>query len=310
MIELRALTKYFGTFLAVDEVSFEARPGEILALIGPNGSGKSTIMRCIAGLIAPTRGEIMVNGLPATSQKRDWLSYLPQKVNFPGNLTGNELLNFYSRLRKLPASFSARALHISELNGFRDRPVREYSGGMLQRLGIAIALMPEAPVVVLDEPSAGLDPDAVSRLRELLAQMRTRRQTIILSSHALAQVEAVADRVAILIRGRLVSCESLPHIREWLAQHALMRIRLRDTKQEFCHVALRSGAVSAEIVGSDLLVTGCATTRLTILRSLEAEGAHIERFSTEEPSLESLYLEYTRENSDNNSAVDTAAGRL
>lgn len=308
MIDVRALTKYFGIFLALDDVSFEARPGEILALIGPNGSGKSTIMRCIAGLSSPNRGEIMVNGLPAASQKRDWLSYLPQKVSFPENLTGNELVKFYSRLRKLPASFSVRAMEISELNGFRDRPVREYSAGMLQRLGIAITLMPEAPIVVLDEPTAGLDPEAVSRLRELLAQMRARQQTIILASHRLAEVEALADRIGILIHGRLIACEPLHQLRGWLAQHAVMRVRLREPKPRFCEVALRSGAVSAEIIGSDLVVTACAANRLQILRALEAEEAHIEHFSTEEPSLESLYLGYTRENSDNHSSA--AADRL
>lgn len=306
MIEVRALTKYFGNFPALNDVSFEAKPGEIMALIGPNGSGKSTVMRCIAGLIPPTRGEIMVNGLPAKSQKRDWLSYLPQKFSFPENLTGNELLRFYGRLRKLRPIFSARAMEIAELNGFSDRPVREYSAGMLQRLGIAITLMPEAPVVVLDEPTAGLDADAVSRLRELLAQMRARRQTIIISSHALAEIEALADRIAILIRGRLIACGPLHQLRGWVAQHAVMRVTLRKSQPKFCEAALRAGAVSAEIVGCDLVVTACAGNRLAILRALEAEGAHIEQFSTEEPSLESLYLGYTRENSGNHSGAAAA----
>lgn len=296
MIQVQGLTKHFDKFVAVADISFEADRGEILALIGPNGSGKSTTMKCIAGLISPTRGEILVDGVPATARNRDWLSYLPQKVSFPDNLSGKEVLDFYRRLRKLDPSFGTRALDISSLNGFSNRAVRHYSAGMLQRLGIAIALMPESSVVVLDEPTAGLDPDAVSHFQELLTAMRERGKTVIVSSHALAEVEAMADRVAILVHGRLAACEPVRHFRERLAQHALMRIIMREPRADFCTLACRSGAMAADIIGTELVVTGPAVGRLQILRALEAAGAHIEHFSTEEPSLESLYIRYTGEN--------------
>jgi Cu-processing system ATP-binding protein len=307
MIEVRGLTKRFEAFLALDDISFEARPGQILALVGPNGSGKSTTMKCIAGLISPTRGEILANGTPITGQKRNWLSYLPQQVSFPENLTGKEVIGFYSRLRKLDPEFREHALEVSQLNGFSNRAVREYSAGMLQRLGIAVALMPETLAVVLDEPTAGLDPDAVSRFRKLLEAMRARGQTIILSSHALTEVEALADRVAILVRGRLVACESMRHFRDRLAQHALMRITLRELRTEFLEFVSRAGAVSAEIIGSDLVVTAPAANRLELLRTLESGGADIEKFSTEEPTLESLYLRYTRENIGNDTGASAAS---
>jgi ABC-type multidrug transport system ATPase subunit len=175
-------------------------------------------------------------------------------------------------------------------------PCGNTRGGMVQRLGIAIALMPETPVVMLDEPTAGLDPDAVLHFRELLTAMRVRGKTIIVSSHALTEVEALADRVAILVHGRLAACEPVRRFRERLAQHALMRITLREPQADFCALACRSGAVSAEISGTELVVTGAIEDRLQILSALEAAGAHIEHFSTEEPSLESLYIRYTREN--------------
>lgn len=307
MIEVRGLTKRFGAFLAVDDVSFEARAGEILALVGPNGSGKSTTMKCIAGLISPTRGEILANGASIAGQKRDWLSYLPQKVSFPEHLTGKEVIGFYSQLRKLDPKFTGRALEVSQLNGFSNRAVREYSAGMLQRLGIAVALMPETSVVVLDEPTAGLDPDSVLHFRKLLLAMRARGQTVLLSSHALTEVEALADRVAILVRGRLAACESIRHFRERLARHALMRITLRELRTEFVELVSRAGAVSAEIIGSDLVVTAPAASRLELLRTLQGRGADIEKFSTEEPSLESLYLRYTRENTGNDTGASAAS---
>lgn len=309
MIRIQRLTKYFGNFLALDNVSFEAQPGEILALIGPNGSGKSTIMRCIAGLMTPTRGEVIVNGLPAAGKTREWLSYLPQKVSFPESLTGQELVSFYARLRKLPPGMTERAMEISRLNGFAQRPVHEYSAGMLQRLGIAIAVMPDAPIVVMDEPTAGLDADGVCRLRDLLSQMRARRQTVVVSSHALAEVEALADRIAILVKGRLIACEPLHQLRGWLAKRAAMRVRLREPKREACEAVLQAGAISAELIGTDLIVVAGAEKRLEILHALEREGAHIEQFSTEEPTLESLYLGYTREDSHNQSGV-AASDRL
>jgi Cu-processing system ATP-binding protein len=308
MIQVRGLTKQFGALVAVDNVSFEAAPGEVLALIGPNGSGKTTIMKCIAGLIAPTRGEIVVNGKSAAAQTRLWLSYLPQKVSFPENLTGKEVIGFYSRLRRLDPGLSVRALEMSQLNGFSNRDVREYSAGMLQRLGIAVALMPEAQVVALDEPTAGLDPDATRCFRDSLFAARTRGQTVIISSHALAEVEAVADRIAILVRGHLVACEPIQHFREWVAQHALLRITLTQVPSAVCELVRQSGATSTEMVGRDFVVTARATDRLRILRALEAEGARIERFSTEEPSLETLYLRYTHENAAGHSDGNAADG--
>jgi ABC-2 type transport system ATP-binding protein len=138
--------------------------------------------------------------------------------------------------------------------------------------------------------------------------MRGRGKTVIVSSHVLTEVEALADRVAILVHGRLVACERVCDFRERLAQHALMRITLREPPAEFCAIAHRSGAVSVEIIATELVVTGAAVGRLQTLRALEAAGAHIEHFSTEEPTLESLYIRYTRENNRNHSG--TAADRV
>lgn len=299
MIQVHKLTKRFGAFLAVDHVSFEVAPGEIVALVGPNGSGKSTTMKCIAGLIAPSEGEIMVNGASVVLGRRDWLSYLPQKVGFPENLTGREVASFYSRLRKLPAATTQRAMELSQLNGFGGRAVREYSVGMLQRLGIAIVLTAETPIVVLDEPTAGLDPDAVLRFRELLVAMRARGQAVIVSTHVLSEAETLADRVAILMRGRLVACEPIRAFRERLAQQSRMRIALRQPADRWRDLAISAGAVSAEAAGSELLIGCPAESYLPILHALERDGASIQQFATEEAALETLYLRYIHENSGN-----------
>ena len=296
MIEVRKLTKRFGSFPAVEDVSFEVASGEILALVGPNGSGKSTTMKCIAGLIAPTCGEIVVNGKSAIGGRRDWLSYLPQEIGFPENLTGEELIGFFGRLRNLTPAASRRALEISELNGFGKRAVHEYSVGMRQRLGIAIALMPDTPVVILDEPTAGLDSDAVWRLRELLAATRARGQTIIISTHVLSEIESLADRVAILVGGRLAAYEPIRNFHQRLAKQARIRVALRKPESKWCEYLKSAGAASAELTGSELVITAPSADYLPLLRALEGKGAEIQHFSTEEPTLESLYLRCIREN--------------
>lgn len=156
MISVQHLTKAFGKFKAVDHVSFDVREGETFALLGPNGSGKSTILKSIVGLIKPTGGDITIGGVSAVKTpqaSRKALSYLPQRVGFHDCLTAREVLEFYCRLRKLPISRIDDVVHGSEFNfnGFSEKRVAELSGGMKQKLGLAVACLADAPVLLLDE---------------------------------------------------------------------------------------------------------------------------------------------------------------
>ena len=145
-IEVEKLTKAFGKFIAVNDLSFAVNEGETFALLGPNGSGKSTTLKCLVGLIMPTTGRISVSGFDVYKQARETrklMSYLPQRVNFPDSLTANEVMEFYCRIRKLPTRRIDEVLHGSsfDFNGFATRPVSELSGGMVQRLGLAVACL-------------------------------------------------------------------------------------------------------------------------------------------------------------------------
>lgn len=224
MINIQGLTKRFGSFTAVDDVSFEVREGETFALLGPNGSGKSTILKCIAGLIKPTSGEITIGGVDTRKkpqEARKTLSFLPQRVGFHDCLTAHEVLEFYCRLRKLPVSRIEDVVHGSEFNfnGFSEKRVSELSGGMKQKLGLAVACLADAPVLLLDEPTVSLDPAGAIAFRKFLKTLKEKGKTIVFTSHVLADVEMLADRVAVLVDGKLTALVTREELRQQIADN-------------------------------------------------------------------------------------------
>lgn len=217
MIQVDHLTKKFGKFTAVNDISFEVERGEVFALLGPNGSGKTTTMKAIVGLNVPTLGRVVVNGIDVLRQPKEakqFVSYLPQRVVFPESLTAREVLRFYGRIRKLTNERADEALAKARFNGFTDKLVSEFSGGMIQRLGLAVVTMPDAPILLLDEPTANLDPLGVKRFREFVLEQKQQGKTIVFSTHLLDEAEQLADRVAIFVAGKLVALESIDNLRK------------------------------------------------------------------------------------------------
>jgi ABC-type multidrug transport system ATPase subunit len=297
MIHVENLTKKFGEFVAVDDVSFDVNQGETFALLGPNGSGKSTTLKCLVGLTIPTAGKISINDFDVRKNSREakrLMSYLPQRVNFHDNLTAREVMQFFCRLRKLPEQRIEQVLNGSNFNfnGFTDKFVNEFSGGMLQRLGLAVACLPDAPIMLLDEPTVGLDPETAIRFREFLLRLKHEGKTIVFTSHVLDDVEQLADRVAILVEGKLVALESIKSLRESLMKSCRMRIVLEKTDKRLIEIVKKSGASDVVIENDSLLVTSHPEGRLNILRAIENAGWHIKSFATEELSLEDVYLKY------------------
>lgn len=216
VVQVEHFTKRFGRFTAADDVSFEVNKGEVFALLGPNGSGKTTTMKAIVGLNIPTEGRILVRGIDVNRQPkhaRSFMSYLPQRVVFPENLTAREVIRFYGRVRRLPISVADEMLAKARFNGFSDKLVSEFSGGMVQRLGLAVASMPDAPILLLDEPTANLDPQGVKRFREFVLEQKQKGTTVIFSTHLLAEAEQLADRVGIFVGGKVVALESIDNLR-------------------------------------------------------------------------------------------------
>jgi ABC-type multidrug transport system ATPase subunit len=297
MIRVEHLTKRFGDFTAVSDVSFEIKEGETFALLGPNGSGKTTTLKCMVGLILPTAGEVSVGGRNIQRDQRQaksLMSYLPQRVLFHESQTAREVLEFYCKLRRIQPSRIDEVLDGSRFNfnGFTDKPVSKFSGGMVQRLGLAVACLPDAPILILDEPTISLDPEGAIRFREFLAELKRGGKTIVFSSHVLADVEQLADRVAIMVGGKLAALESVETLREGLMHGCRMRVVLDRPSQRWIETARHAGATTAGLEGNSLIITSRAEDRLQILRAIEAEGGRIVRFATREQSLEDIYLKY------------------
>lgn len=300
LIEVENLTKAFRDIVAVNDVSFNLCKGETLALLGPNGSGKTTTLKCLVGLATPTSGKMTVGGFDVerdARQARSLVSYLPQRVSFHDNLTAREVMEFYCRLRRVPTRRVAELFDTStfHFNGFSNRPVGEFSGGMIQRLGLAVACLPDAPILILDEPTVSLDPEGAIQFREFLGSLKQQGKTILFSSHMLGDVERLADRVGILVGGKLVALEAIDSLREGLMRQSRMRVLLNAPDERFVVAAKCAGAVEAFMTGNSLVVAAPAEARLAILDAIQDAGGSVARFATEEPTLEDFYLRYISE---------------
>lgn len=214
-VEIEKLVKVFRTgfrgrpLRAVDEVSITIAPGEVYGLIGPNGSGKSTTMKALLGLVAPSSGTCRIFGADSLRvDSRQQVGFLPENPYFYKHLSGAETIRFYGKLCGLRGAELERRvdelLGLVDLVDARDRRLGGYSKGMLQRIGLAQALVQEPRLVILDEPTAGVDPIGSRQIRDLVLRLKERGITVFLCSHLLEQVQEVCDRVGIIHRGRLV----------------------------------------------------------------------------------------------------------
>jgi Cu-processing system ATP-binding protein len=293
MIRFAGLTKRFGAHLAVSDLTFEIETGEVVALLGPNGSGKTTSIKAAAGLIQPTSGAVLIGEPPepaTLAHARRLCAFLPQKVSFPEQLSGREVVDFYGRLRGASGTRVESALREASLNGASARAVGTYSGGMVQRLGLAVALASEAPVLLLDEPTAALDPDGLCAFYALVESHRARGRTVLFSSHQMGDVERLADRFAILVSGRLVATLSTAELALRLADRGVMKVAVSEITRSVLEEisAIAPGTLH---VGDRLIVPGPARLRPVVLDKLRSAGVEIRGLTAEEGRLDALYRE-------------------
>ena len=232
MITTEHLTKKYKNFVSVNQVSLHIRKGSIYGFLGPNGAGKSTTMKMLLGLTVPTKGSFSIDGKHFPEDRMDILKEIGSFIEAPSfyaNLTGRENLDVIRRILGLPKESVEDALELVGLTEFGDRLAKKYSLGMKQRLGLAGALLGRPPVLILDEPTNGLDPSGIHEIRELVKSLPGLYDcTILISSHMLSEIELMADDIGILNHGRLLFEGSLDELRQTAVKTGFAANNLED----------------------------------------------------------------------------------
>ncbi|WP_114578664.1 ABC transporter ATP-binding protein [Saliphagus sp. LR7] len=297
-IEINELTKRFGDVVAVDDLDLTVENGEIFGFLGPNGAGKSTTIDILLDFIRPTGGSVTVLGHDAQSDGqavRRRTGVLPDAYHVYDRLTGRQHLEFALELKDADEAPEA-LLERVRIADAADRKAGGYSKGMRQRLVLAMALAGDPDLLVLDEPSTGLDPNGAREIREIIREENARGTTVFFSSHVMEQVEAVCDRVAIINRGQLVAVDTIDGLRDATEGGETLYVYFTEFDDGVAErVAMLDGVGSASIQEDRLRVTVADGSKFAVLHAIDSEVAPIQDFSVVESSLEDLFVQYTND---------------
>ena len=291
------VTKRYGPVTAVSGVSFDLAEGEMVALIGHNGAGKTTLMKLMLGLIRPTRGSIEVLGdNPAAGQfaGRRHLGYLPENVSFDAALTGRETQAFYARLKRESVAKALELLDMVGLDTAALRRVGTYSKGMRQRLGLAQALIGRPQVLLLDEPTTGLDPELRQIFYEVIQRLAAEGTTVLLSSHVLTELEERAGRVIIMNRGVKVADGSIDELRRLARLPTRIRLKVSGLGSSEVLAWLPTGASCRRLNGHIVEIDAAPEQKIELLHRATAEGTSVEDLDVMPPSLDELYAHFLK----------------
>lgn len=256
MITFSNLTKRFGKFTAVDDLSFDVHAQEAVALWGPNGAGKTTVIKCLLGLLGYD-GRIEVDGRDAAKEGRAvrrLVGYVPQELSFYDDMSTLDMARFYARLKKVDKGRAQAVIEQVGLAGHEKKPVGALSGGMKQRLALGLALLADPPILVLDEPTSNLDTAAREQFLTLLGDVKTGGKTIIFTSHRLEEIEALADSVLVLADGRLQFCCPAADLPERLGMRTQIKLHIAAESIRPALDLLQADGYSARLNGTGLLV--------------------------------------------------------
>ncbi len=295
-IELESLHKRFGDVVALRDLDLTVEEGEVYGFLGPNGAGKSTTIDVVLDYLRPTSGRATVFGLDVqerTKEVRRRVGVLPDGYHLDGNLTARQHLEFAIESKAADDDPQALLERVNLVDAI-DRQAGGFSKGMAQRLLLATALVGDPDLVILDEPSTGLDPNGARRMREIVREEADRGATVFFSSHILGQVEAVCDRVGILADGELVAQDSIEGLQESVGSQAALSVTL-DAKPDGMLDDVRAlDAVSNVAVDGTTVTVSCPDPRkIEVVDALRADGATVVDFETNEASLDELFASYT-----------------
>lgn len=238
MIEVKNLTKCYGTHLAVDDLSFTVEEGQIYGFLGPNGAGKSTTMNIMTGYLGATKGEVLINGhdiLKEPEEAKRCIGYLPEQPPLYMEMTVSEYLGFAAELKKISKEKRKaqieKVMELTKLNPVKDRLIHNLSKGYKQRVGLAQAILGFPQIIILDEPTVGLDPKQIIEIRELIRTL-SKKHTVILSSHILAEIREVCDHIMIIAGGHLVASDTPENLENLMSGASHVMLEVKASKEE------------------------------------------------------------------------------
>lgn len=285
MLTATGVTKQYGGVSAVENIGFDLVAGDVLAVVGANGAGKTTLIKCLLGLVK-FKGEVLVDGIDVArfgQHARKKIGYLPQNPAFHTDLTVAETALFYADLKSVTTDRAHDAVQAIGLGDHSGKKVGELSGGMRQRLGLAIALLGDPPLLILDEPATGLDMSARLELRRLVTEQRTSSRAILLSTHWLEDVPYIADRVLVLDRGNCVYLGNTADSTAVTASTSLLYIRVGGDTAQAVQLVKQIEPDSAVSTMSDWIIVSCrATDKAMVVEHLVVAGIKVLDFRVEE----------------------------
>ncbi len=308
MIEAIGLVKKYGDHIAVDHLDFKVEKGQILGFLGPNGAGKSTTMNMLTGYISATAGTILVNGydmLEEPEQAKKSIGYLPEQPPVYPDMTVTEYLRFVTELKKVPKKDREkemeRVMEKAQLKEVRDRLIQHLSKGYRQRVGIAQALVGNPEVIILDEPTVGLDPAQIIEIRELMREL-AKEHTVLLSSHIMQEISAVCDHIMIISHGRLVLSGTPEELQAQANEGEVLELSVCGSREQLMQ-ALAGVSVIVEISGAEseqedyaaVLIKSGQEIRKEIFSAMVKAGLPIMKLVRHTKTLEDIFLEATTE---------------
>ena len=303
IIQIKGLVKEYGANRAVDNLNLDIYEGEVFGLLGPNGAGKTTVILSLLGLTEPTDGQILVNGLNATTEPlevKKITSYLPDEVGFYGNYTGIENLIYTARLNNIPAHVALEEaeslIQLVGLSHAGSKKTETYSKGMIQRLGLADVLIKKPDIMILDEPTIGIDPKGITDFLELIRNLSKEKGiTVLLSSHLLHQVQKICDRVGILIEGSLAALGTIDELAANLYDANISPIKVRFSPYSdkiMQSISDMDEVVSVEASGDQLIINAPKEYAPKLAEKIVGSGYALHSLETEKFGLDDIYSHY------------------
>lgn len=310
MIEVSHLTKKYGSNIAVDDLSFTVNDGQIYGFLGPNGAGKTTTMNIITGYLGTTDGEVIINGhdiVKEPEEAKKCIGYLPEIPPLYDSMTVMEYLRFVAELKKITKTEREKqigeVMELTRIADMKNRLIQNLSKGYRQRVGIAQAVLGYPPIIILDEPTVGLDPKQIIEIRQLIRELST-KHTVILSSHILTEISAVCDHIMILSHGKLVACDTTEKLGNLLEGSTHLTVQVKAKEEKLCTILDNMKGISGyqiiktekEFLEVQIQMETGKDIRENLFYALAADKMPIMQMGISATSLEDVFLELTADN--------------